>query len=79
MKGLLVLHVVGIGKLVYINLVTYLHLKTNDAGANVFIINKSKRGILHITLARGGINAGTCYNIPIKKNNKDIVFVFLIL
>jgi len=27
MKGLLVIHVVGIGKLVYINLVTYLHLK----------------------------------------------------
>jgi succinate dehydrogenase / fumarate reductase flavoprotein subunit len=32
-------------------------IEAHDAGANVLIISKSKRGDPHTTLARGGINA----------------------
>jgi aspartate oxidase len=32
-------------------------IKAHDAGANVLIVSKSKRGDPHTTLARGGINA----------------------
>ena len=32
-------------------------IEAHDAGANVLIISKSKRGEPHTTLARGGINA----------------------